>query len=79
MHRPVCVWIDLAGNRRLCDFMWGNLCVATQGEIGVVAAGAAADLLLVDGNPLDDITLLTQHERIRMVIKEGLLAKVRCI
>ncbi|WP_176086149.1 amidohydrolase family protein [Martelella sp. HB161492] len=29
-----------------------------DGEIGIVAAGASADLLVIDGNPLDDITLL---------------------
>jgi imidazolonepropionase-like amidohydrolase len=53
------------------------LAAALQGEIGEVSAGAAADLILVDGNPLEDITLLTQHDRIRMVVKDGLVAKVR--
>jgi imidazolonepropionase-like amidohydrolase len=29
-----------------------------SGEIGTIAAGAHADLIAVDGNPLEDITLL---------------------
>ena len=29
-----------------------------EGEAGVIAAGASADLLVVDGNPLDDISVL---------------------
>jgi cytosine/adenosine deaminase-related metal-dependent hydrolase len=30
-----------------------------DGRLGVVAPGATADLLLVDGNPLQDISVLT--------------------
>ncbi|MGI4861227.1 MAG: amidohydrolase family protein [Janthinobacterium lividum] len=46
--------------------------VGMQGKLGVVSAGAFADLLVVDGNPLDDIHLLTgQGERIAAVMKDG--------
>lgn len=38
--------------------------------------GAAADLLLVDGNPLDDIAVLANSSNIKLVVKHGLLAKV---
>ena len=38
-----------------------------DGEIGVVAAGARADLVVVDGDPLDDISLLTDPERLTVV------------
>jgi imidazolonepropionase-like amidohydrolase len=46
--------------------------VGMEGKLGVVASGAFADLLVVDGNPLDDITVLTgQGERIAAVMKNG--------
>ncbi|MFE0700755.1 amidohydrolase family protein [Streptomyces sp. NPDC058872] len=43
-----------------------------EGEIGTLAVGAHADLLVVDGNPLDDIGVLVHPERnLRHVIKGG--------
>ncbi len=46
------------------------------GKLGVVEAGALADLLLVDGNPLDDITLLADPEKNLVVImKDGKVHK----
>ncbi|MFE2968460.1 amidohydrolase family protein [Streptomyces sp. NPDC059340] len=43
-----------------------------EGEIGTLAVGACADLLVVDGNPLDDIRVLTRPEQhLRHVIKAG--------
>ena len=44
------------------------------GVIGEIAAGARADLLLVDGNPLADLACLTgQGERIPLVMQGGKL------
>lgn len=37
-------------------------------ELGKVLPGYYADLILVDGNPLEDITLLTGHKHIDMVM-----------
>jgi imidazolonepropionase-like amidohydrolase len=46
--------------------------VDMEGKLGVVAAGAFADLLVVDGDPLKDIGVLTgQGERIAGVMKNG--------
>ncbi|MFY0513395.1 amidohydrolase family protein [Streptomyces anulatus] len=43
-----------------------------EGRIGTLATGAHADLLIVDGNPLADISVLTRpHERLKHVIKAG--------
>jgi len=43
-----------------------------SGELGVVAQGAVADLVVVDGNPLADIDVLAQPERsMRAVIQDG--------
>ena len=43
-----------------------------DGVIGTLAAGSAGDVLVVDGNPLEDITVLTAPERyLRYVIRAG--------
>ena len=42
------------------------------GELGVIAPGALADLLVVDGNPLEDVSLLEgQGEHLRAILKAG--------
>jgi len=42
------------------------------GELGVIAPGAYADLLLVDGDPLADISVLTgQGERLDLIVRGG--------
>ena len=46
------------------------------GAIGVVAVGALADLLLVDGNPLDDIDLVADAEsNFKLIMKDGVIFK----
>jgi len=48
--------------------------IGMEGRLGVVAPGAFADLLVVDGDPLADITLLASPERhVRAVIKGGVV------
>ena len=47
-----------------------------DGLLGVIAPGATADLLLVDGNPLQDISvLLGQGERLQLIVQEGKVVK----
>jgi imidazolonepropionase-like amidohydrolase len=41
------------------------------GKIGVVAEGAYADLLVVDGDPLSDISLLTGQGKHMAAIMQG--------
>jgi imidazolonepropionase-like amidohydrolase len=43
------------------------------GELGVIAPGGTADLLLVDGNPLEDLTVLTRPEGPQTVIRNGVV------
>ena len=46
------------------------------GKLGVVEAGALADLLLVDGNPLDDLNLVANPDKNFVVImKDGKIYK----
>ena len=42
-----------------------------DGELGVVAAGAFADLLVVDGNPLADVALLAEPEKSLVAVMKG--------
>jgi len=47
-----------------------------EGPLGIVQAGAYADLLLVDGNPLENITLLHDYENnIKIIMKDGKVYK----
>lgn len=46
------------------------------GKLGVIAPGAAADLVVVDGNPLQDLTLLQQQgQHLPLIMKAGKLYK----
>jgi imidazolonepropionase-like amidohydrolase len=46
------------------------------GPLGIIEEGALADLLLVDGDPVQDITLLARPETALLVImKDGLIVK----
>lgn len=44
-------------------------------EIGTVEAGKRADLILVDGQPLDDIAVLQDAARIQLVMRDGQVQK----
>jgi imidazolonepropionase-like amidohydrolase len=46
------------------------------GKLGVVEEGAFADLILVDGNPLDDLSLIAQpKEKFLIIMKDGEIHK----
>ncbi len=44
-------------------------------ELGQVRAGYLADLLLVDGDPLKDLSILVGGERFAMIMKDGVMHK----
>lgn len=46
-----------------------------EDEIGSLKCGMLADVVVVDGNPLEDITLLQHKERIRLVLQNGKIVK----
>jgi imidazolonepropionase-like amidohydrolase len=47
-----------------------------EGELGVVAPGAIADLLVVDGDPLSDLSVLADPEsHIAMILKGGVVVR----
>lgn len=46
------------------------------GKLGVIEEGAYADILLINGNPLKDITILTNpEENIALIMKDGKIYK----
>ncbi len=46
------------------------------GKLGVVEAGALADMILIDGNPLHDIQLLANPDRMfKVIMKDGIVYK----
>ena len=46
-------------------------CVGQGSEIGSIEAGKKADIILVDGNPLEDVTILERGDAVRYVMKDG--------
>jgi imidazolonepropionase-like amidohydrolase len=56
----------------------GAQVVRMEGRLGCLKAGAFADLLVVDGNPLKDLALLgDQGKHLSLIMKAGALHKNR--
>jgi imidazolonepropionase-like amidohydrolase len=51
----------------------GALAMRMEGQIGTVEPGRAADLLVIDGDPARDVTILQDKTRIREVVSRGRL------
>ena len=75
-------WFSPAETLRMATSTNGELLALSglrspyAGKLGVVEQGALADLLLVDGDPLADINLVTDPERnFRMIMKDGKIYK----
>jgi imidazolonepropionase-like amidohydrolase len=46
-----------------------------DGDLGVIKDGAYADLLLVDGNPLESLSAVTDQKNLRIIMKDGKIYK----
>jgi len=46
-----------------------------DGRLGVIAPGAFADLLVVEGDPLDDICVLERQDNIALVMRDGRIVR----
>jgi len=52
---------------------WAAECVGMEKDIGTVEAGKLADLVIIDGNPISDIRILQDKDKIMRVFKGGSL------
>lgn len=50
---------------------WAAECIGLDKEIGTIAKGKQADLLVIDGDPLARIGVLRERERIKLVMQAG--------
>jgi imidazolonepropionase-like amidohydrolase len=47
-----------------------------KGKLGEITEGAYADLILVDGNPLENIKIIEDYENnLLLIIKDGVIYK----
>jgi imidazolonepropionase-like amidohydrolase len=53
----------------------GGQAMDSNGSLGTLEEGKLADLVIINGNPLEDITVLQNHECIDTVMKDGLMYK----
>ncbi|HMN81391.1 MAG TPA: amidohydrolase family protein [Burkholderiaceae bacterium] len=54
---------------------WGGQMMLKGDELGQVREGFLADLLLVDGDPLADLSLLVDRKRLLAIMKDGVFHK----
>ena len=46
-----------------------------QGKIGVLEPGSFADILLIHGDPTDDLAILADRENMKLIMKDGVVYK----
>jgi imidazolonepropionase-like amidohydrolase len=58
-----------------CATLYGGQIMMRGHELGALREGWLADLLLVDGDPLADLSILRNPKRVLAVMKDGVFAK----
>jgi len=56
---------------------WAAQCLGLERDLGTIEQGRLADLVVVNGNPLTDVTLLLDPARIELVLKGGVVCADR--
>jgi len=70
-------WFGLSAAEALrCATQYGGQVMDMAGELGLVRPGYLADLLLVDGDPTLDITIMQDTARLALIMKDGRLHKL---
>jgi imidazolonepropionase-like amidohydrolase len=50
--------------------------IQRKGDLGVIAPGAKADMILIDGNPFEDIAILERYRsHMPLILKGGVVKK----
>jgi len=60
----------------ICATRNGGLAMRDQGDLGTLQSGQLADLILVRGDVLADVSILTDRNRIAMVMKDGVIQSI---
>jgi imidazolonepropionase-like amidohydrolase len=64
-----------SGNARLFSLS-GKINPYTEGQLGEIKAGAYADLLIYEGNPLEDMAVVAHPEKtLKLIMKDGKIYK----
>jgi imidazolonepropionase-like amidohydrolase len=58
-----------------CTTLYGGQVMMQPNELGTIKEGYLADLLLVDGDPLANLSILRDPKRLLAVMKDGVFAK----
>lgn len=73
--RDLAFFVDLLGYTPMEAIVaatsWGGAIMGRPGELGVVREGALADLLLVEGDPLEDVRIMQDRKRLVAIMKDG--------
>ena len=56
---------------------WAAECLGLERDIGTIEKGKLADFIVVTGDPLGDVKMLQNPERIALVLKGGEIAANR--
>ena len=59
----------------VCATRNGGLAMRDEGDLGTLEPGKLADLILVNGDVLGDLSLLVDTSRIDLIMKDGALYK----
>lgn len=77
--RDLQMFVDLFGFTPLAAIQAateaGGELMGLPGQLGIIAEGALADILLVDGDPSKDISILQDPDRFAAIMKDGVFHK----
>ncbi|MCB2077533.1 MAG: amidohydrolase family protein [Novosphingobium sp.] len=65
-----------AADALVCATSYGGQAMSDAGDLGTLEEGKLADLILVNGDVLADVGILTQPGRIAMVMKDGVIQTI---
>jgi imidazolonepropionase-like amidohydrolase len=55
----------------ICATRHGGRAMRDEGDLGTLEVGMLADMLLIDGDPLKDVSIMADRSKLAMVMKDG--------